>query len=82
MLNHDANDTLSNKVAQKDVLRYLEKKYGVKSLVSQRTIQGWSKELDIKCVQPQPSKNSDIRYHKKDNGLDLEERMMTYGSNG
>lgn len=66
MLNHDADDTLSNEVAQKDILGYLEEKYGVKSLVSQRTIQRWIKELGIKCIQPQPSRNRDIRYHKKD----------------
>lgn len=66
MLNHDADDTLSNEVAQKDILSYLEEKYGAKSLVSQRTIQRWIKDLGIKCIQPQPSRNSDIRYHKED----------------
>lgn len=66
MLNHDADDTLGKKVAQKDILDYLEEKYGAKSLVTQRTIQRWIKDLGIICIQPQPSRNSDIRYHKED----------------
>ncbi|MCG1010379.1 MerR family transcriptional regulator [Salinicoccus sp. ID82-1] len=66
MLNEKADNLLKEEVAQKEILDFIEKKYGVKYLVTQRTIQRWIEELNIDCIQPRPTRNRDIRYRKSD----------------
>lgn len=66
MLNEKADNILGAEVEQKEILEFLEKKYGVKYLVTQRTIQRWIEELEIECIQPRPKRNRDIRYKKSD----------------
>lgn len=66
MLNEKADELLKEEVAQKEILNFFESKYGVKYLVTQKTIQRWLKSSGIECIQPRPNRNSDIRYRKSD----------------
>src|SRR5690606_37846654 len=66
MLNDKADDMLNEEVAQHEILDFIDMKYGVNQLVTQRTIQRWLDELGIDCIQPRPKRNRDIRYRKSD----------------
>lgn len=66
LLDNKADEMLNEEVAQKEILSFLEMKYGVNYLVSQRTIQRWIEQLNIECIKPIPRRNSDRRYYKQD----------------
>ncbi|WP_440614973.1 MerR family transcriptional regulator [Bacillus subtilis] len=66
MLYDKADDMLNEEVAQHEILDFIDMKYGVNQLVTQRTIQRWLDELGIDCIQPRPKRNRDIRYRKSD----------------
>ncbi|MED0866759.1 hypothetical protein [Bacillus safensis] len=66
MINDKADNILNDEVEQNEILDFIDKKYGVNQLVTQRTIQRWLEELGIDCIQPRPKRNRDIRYRKSD----------------